>query len=114
MTHESIHTNYGELSDTLHHSAKVLRESATAGGTILKEKSSEMLDCASERIRNNPLPAVAGAFVLGIAVGCLIVSSRHDSFTDEPFIAEPLDLASHIGESITTSLSRLYSNLKFW
>ena len=53
---------------------------------------------------------VLGALGLGIAVGCLIMSARHES-PEEHFITGP---ANHAAEAVGATLNRLYANLKFW
>ncbi|MES2437986.1 MAG: hypothetical protein V4584_02910 [Verrucomicrobiota bacterium] len=106
--------NAGDLSDNLQQGAEKARDAVTTGGEILREKSCEMLSTASEHIRRNPVPIVLGAFALGIAAGALIVSGKHSYFAEDEILAEPADLASHIGDSVKASLGQLYTTLKFW
>ena len=75
-----------------------------------KSEGEHLLACASDRIRENPVPMVLGAFGLGIAVGCLIMSSRHES-PAEILVTGP---ANQAAEAIGETLNRLYANLKFW
>ena len=74
-------------------------------------EASQMLACASDTIRKNPLPSVAAAAAFGIAIGYLIASGRHEPTFQERYVTEPLDQAA---ESIGSSFGRLYGNLKFW
>lgn len=72
-----------------------------------KDEACDYLSCANDKIRQNPLPAVAGAFAFGIAVGCLIMSGRSSDNFQDRYVTEPLDEACG-------TLGRLYGNLKFW
>lgn len=74
-------------------------------------EAEDLLNSASEQIRKNPLPAVAGAFAFGIAIGYLVMSARHTPTMTERYLSEPL---SETGDAISASLSRLLGNLKFW
>lgn len=95
--------NLAEMGQTVRSAAHDARET-------FRSESQDMIASASEQIRENPLPYVAGAFVFGIAVGCAIMAACHEDPRDT-YINEPL---SDAGDAISDSLSRLYSNLKFW
>lgn len=99
MTHESISKPLGAILDR---NGKPLQCARSEGDDILA--------CASDRIRENPISMVLGALGLGIAVGCLIMSARHES-PEEHFITGP---ANHAAEAVGATLNRLYANLKFW
>ena len=66
---------------------------------------------ASGKIRRNPLPAVAGAFAFGIAIGCVIMSGRQSDSHESFDLREPL---ADAGDILTGSLRAVYNNLKFW
>ncbi len=111
MNTESTIHEAAELSDTLASRAKPLIKSSRESCQAFRSEAGDFLACASERIRQNPVPAVAGAVAFGIAVGCLIMSGRHTATASERFISEPLEDA---GDAISASLGRLFGNLKFW
>ncbi len=74
----------------------------------------DVLAHASDCIRKNPLSSVVGAAVFGLAVGCLIMSGRHEPTLQERFVGEPLEHANDVLSNISENLSRLVANLKFW
>ena len=122
MTTKSITHPAEELSETIDRKGKQLSESIDRTGKILREKSASACDavtkeanhlatCASERIRENPLPAVLGAVGIGIAIGLLITSGRQSHSYQETFVQEPLEQA---GDAIRNSLGHLYNSVKFW
>ncbi len=84
---------------------------------IITNELSEPVDVlaqASECIRKNPLSSVVGAAVFGLAVGCLIMSGRHEATLQERFVEEPMDHANEVLSNVSENLSRLVANLKFW
>jgi ElaB/YqjD/DUF883 family membrane-anchored ribosome-binding protein len=114
MTNPTIDKTAGQLSDILDRTGEPIRKAADDAYQTFRTEGGQLISCASARIRQNPVPAVLGAVALGIGIGCLIASGRNQCAEERHFIDEPLDLAGHIGESLTNSLSRLYANLKFW
>jgi hypothetical protein len=93
------------------HLGDILERTAQPVCNAICSEASHLLACASERIRQNPVPIVAGAVAFGIAIGYLIVSGRHTPTFQERYVSEPLDQAV---ETIGSSFGRLYGNLKFW
>lgn len=89
---------------------RTVRDKAGDARDAIREESCELCDTMKERMRENPLPFVAGAFAFGIAVGCAIMASCHED-PQEKYITGPL---SDANDAVADSLSRLYSNLKFW
>lgn len=114
MTTPNIDKTADQLSDILDRTGEPIRKAADEAYQTLRTEGSQLVSCASERIRQNPVPAVLGALALGIGIGCLIASGKNHYSEERHFMDEPLDLAGHVGESLTNSLGRLYSNLKFW
>ena len=103
-----------KLGDILDSSGAPIRQVSRQTLDIIRTETDQLVTCANEKIRRNPLPSVLGALAVGVAIGCLIGSSRSHSSSQERLIEEPLDLANHIGESVKNSLAQLYTNLKFW
>jgi ElaB/YqjD/DUF883 family membrane-anchored ribosome-binding protein len=97
-------------SDAENAADTVTRKSKDACCAIRGE-ANEMLACAHDTIRRNPIPAVAGAFAFGLAVGCLIMSGRSSDTMEDRYIHEPLD---HAADALSSTLNRLRANLKFW
>lgn len=88
-----------------------VRKAATEAYNTVREDTCEALSCASEQIRKNPVAVVMGAIAFGVAIGWIIRSGQHQATFQERYVNEPLDSAS---DAISTSLGRLYGNLKFW
>ena len=112
MTSEPINESGGHLADTLEHAEATIRKSLSEATQTLRKEGSDVLSCATDQIRKNPVPIVVSVLAVGVAIGYLI--GRNSAMDEEDFISEPMDLCTHIGESVSASLSRLYSNLKFW
>ena len=88
---------------------------APAGGTCcsaFRDEANHLLSCANEHIRKNPVPVVAGAAVLGLALG-LLMSGRHEEPASR---ASSLlnDLPDQAGDLLSSTLASIRSNLKFW
>lgn len=107
MNTQSIEDSAGKLGDDLQKSARETAET-------VRTESNKALCCASEKIRNNPIPAVVGAMAFGIAIGCLIMSGRQTPTLQDRYIKAPLDDASAVLTKVSESLGSLASNLKFW
>lgn len=75
------------------------------------EEAGDFLASAHETIQRNPIPSVAGAFALGLAIGCLMISGRSQYTMKDRYIHAPLD---HATDVITSTLNRLCGNFKFW
>ncbi|MEO5912887.1 MAG: hypothetical protein ABIS50_01555 [Luteolibacter sp.] len=99
-----------EIGDNFTAMLKPVEDSASTACECIRKEAEKMMSCASDKIRSNPLPAVAGAFAFGIAVGCLIISGRNSSAHDFD-LREPLADAS---DTLSNSLRAVYENLKFW
>ncbi|RYD20297.1 MAG: hypothetical protein EOP88_15630 [Verrucomicrobiaceae bacterium] len=84
-----------------------------AGGSCcgLRNEASHFLSCANNHIRKNPVPMVAGAAVLGLALG-LLMSGRHE----EPVCKASFlnDLPDQANDFLSNTLATLRGNLKFW
>jgi hypothetical protein len=93
------------------HLGDILQRTAQPVSHAIHDETSKLLAAASERIRQNPVPIVAGAVAFGIAIGYLIVAGRHTPTFQERYVSEPLDQAA---ESLGSTFGRLYENLKFW
>ena len=91
------------ILDSSGHRAREIANKGRAGCDHAMER-------ANECIRENPMPSVAAAFAFGIAVGCLIMSGTHRSWS-ERYVEEPTEQAV---DSLYESLGRLYATLKFW
>lgn len=114
MTNETLNKTAGELTEILDRTGEPIRKATRDTCDKIRNDAGQMITCASDRIRQNPVPSVLGALAVGVAIGCLITSGKNHSSFQERIVEEPLNIASHIGESLTDSLSRLYTNLKFW
>ena len=101
----------GQVTATVDETLKPLEEAAAAAyGAVCKE-TSQLVARASEKIRENPVPAVLGAAMFGAAACYLLMSGRHEAtFKDSP-IFEPL---ADAGDNLTSSLRSIDDNLKFW
>lgn len=88
-----------------------LEQSAREAAATWRSESQSAASCATDYIRKNPLPIVAGAFAFGIAVGYLIVAGRHTPTFQERYLRDPLD---HANEALSHTFNRLAGNLKFW
>lgn len=111
MSLESISKNAGPLGEILERTGQPILQASSEAGHAIYSEAEHLLACASERIRQNPVPFVVGAVAFGIAVGYLIVAGRHTPTFQERYVDEPLDQAT---DTITSTLNRLYENLKFW
>ena len=111
MTLQSITQNAGQLGEILDRTGQPIRKASVEAFECVRQEAGELLSCASEQIRKNPVPVVLGAVAFGVAVGYLLVSNRHAPTFQESFVNEPLE---HATDSISTALNRLYGNLKFW
>lgn len=103
-TTRTIASEVEKVADTISHKSK---KACCAIG----DETNDLLACAHDTIRNNPIPAVAGAFAFGLAIGCLIMSGRSPDTLEDRYIHEPLD---HATDALTSTLNRLRGNLKFW
>lgn len=86
---------------------------APAGGSCcgLREEANHFLTCANNHIRKNPVPVVAGAAVLGLALG-LLMSSRHEEpVSGVSFLS---DLPDQANDFLSSTLASIRGNLKFW
>jgi len=101
----------GKFGETINRKAESLEQIALEAAENLRHESQNAACCASDYIRKNPLPMVAGAFAFGIAVGYLIVSGRHTPTFQERYLREPLD---HANDALSNTFHRLAGNLKFW
>lgn len=91
--------------------AENVRQKTHQAYDTARDEATEWMGCCHDAIRKNPLPAVAGAFAFGIAIGCLIMSGRHQETFQERYLHDPL---ADAGDAISKSLDRLRGNLKFW
>ncbi|MES2925126.1 MAG: hypothetical protein V4819_26470 [Verrucomicrobiota bacterium] len=103
--------NAGQATATVDETLKPLEESAVAAYESLCKETKQLVSRASEKIRENPVPAVLGAAVFGAAVCYLLMSGRHEASLKDNAIFEPLADAS---DNVNASLRSLYNNLKFW
>lgn len=111
MSLESISKNAGPLGEILERTGPPIAQAATEASHAICSEAEHLLACASERIRQNPVPIVVGAVAFGIAIGYLIVASKHTPTFQEQFVNEPLDQAT---DAIGNTFTRLVENLKFW
>lgn len=85
-----------------------------SGGTCcgLRDEANHFLSCAHEHIRKNPVPVVAGAAVLGLALG-LLMSGRHEEPASRAssFLH---DLPDQANDLLSSTLASIRGNLKFW
>lgn len=98
--------NTAEAEAQIKNVSERVADSTTEAYKVVQEHAVEFLDCATDTIRRNPLTAVVGALGVGVALGCLLVSSRGHSINEDTFV--------DLGDSVTHSLSRLFDQLKFW
>lgn len=110
MTTETIAQPAEQLSESLDRTGKIIREKSSLACDAMAKEANHLASCASQRIRENPLPAVLGALGLGIAIGLLITSGRQSTY-QEALIQEPLE---HAGDAVRNSLGHLYNSVKFW
>lgn len=106
----NTHTSKTIASEAEKAAETISRKSKEACCAVSQE-ASDLFACANDTIRKNPIPAVAGAFAFGLAVGCLIMSGRSSETLEDRYVHEPLDLAA---DAISNTLNRLRRNLKFW
>jgi ElaB/YqjD/DUF883 family membrane-anchored ribosome-binding protein len=111
MTTETITEPAEQLSETLDRTGKIIREKSALACDAMAKEASHLATCASERIRENPLPAVLGAVGIGLAIGMLIMSGRQSNNYQQALVQEPLE---HAGEAVRNSLGQLYNSVKFW
>lgn len=111
MTLESISKNAGQLGEILDRTGQPIRQATTEASHAISNEAMQVLSSASERIRKNPVPIVVGAVAFGIAIGCLIMSGRHQATFQERYVDEPLGQAT---DAICSTVGRLLENLKFW
>ncbi|RYD37076.1 MAG: hypothetical protein EOP87_04265 [Verrucomicrobiaceae bacterium] len=102
--------NAGQLTEAPHLAD---RDHASTGGTCgaLRDEACHLLSCANEHVRKNPVPVVAGAAVLGLALG-LLLSNRHEPESRAASLLA--DLPEHTGDFLSNTLATLRGNLKFW
>ncbi len=110
MKHKPATGDAGQITATVDQTLKPLEEAVSAAYEALCKKTSPLTARASEKIRENPLPAVLGAALFG-AAACYLLLSRHEASLKESAIFEPLEEAR---DTFTSSLRSLYDNLKFW
>jgi ElaB/YqjD/DUF883 family membrane-anchored ribosome-binding protein len=111
MSSESPKLHTDEIDQSFTNLLKPLEESAETTCQTIRKEADQLISRASEKIRSNPLPAVAGAFAFGIAIGCVIMSGRQSGSNDSFDLREPL---AETGDILSSSLRALYENLKFW
>ncbi|GAA5125747.1 hypothetical protein JIN84_14605 [Luteolibacter yonseiensis] len=111
MTTESTTHPAEQIRETLDHTGQIIREKSAIACDAMAKEASHLATCASERIRENPLPIVLGAVGVGIAIGALIMSGRQSHSYQEALIQEPLE---HAGDAIRNSLGHFYNSVKFW
>lgn len=102
--------NAGQLTEAPHLAD---RDHTPTGGTCgtLRDEACHLLSCANEHVRKNPVPVVAAAAVLGLALG-LLLSSRHESECRASSVLA--DLPDQAGDFLSNTLATLRGNLKFW
>ncbi|MES2660538.1 MAG: hypothetical protein V4689_18075 [Verrucomicrobiota bacterium] len=112
MSQDNLSNQAAEAADSFTQMLKPVEAAAESTCQTFRKEADHMISCASDKIRSNPLPAVAGAFAFGIAIGCLIMSGRqsmeHHALDD---LRQPL---ADAGDSLTSALRGVYDNLKFW
>lgn len=111
MSLESISKNAAQLGEILERNGQPVLQASKEASQAICSEAEHLLACATDRIRENPVPIVVGALALGVAIGYLIVSGRHTPTFRERYVNEPLD---HAVDSLGSSVSRLVENLKFW
>lgn len=103
--------NAGQITEAPHLAD---RDHACSGGSCrnkLREEANHFLSCANEHVRKNPVPVVAGAAVLGLALG-LLMSGRHEpECKASSFLSDLPDQAHDI---FSNTLATLRGNFKFW
>jgi ElaB/YqjD/DUF883 family membrane-anchored ribosome-binding protein len=97
------------LKDKVDETLKPLCESATVAYESMCKETSRFVQHTSEKIRENPVPAVVAAALFGAMVCYLFVSGRH-----EPTLRERFDPLADAGDNAVSSLRSLCGNLKFW
>lgn len=107
MTTSSVPREAEQLHGTLKQTGESIADYSSEACKSVCSHTQELLACASESIRKNPIPAVVGALALGITVGCLLMTGRNTSVIDE-------DTFSDVGDSLSKSLASLREHLKFW
>lgn len=110
MTTESIQ-NAGQLGEVPAHTAEA---APCQGGTCqtIRNEANHFLACANEQIRRNPVPVIAGAAAVGLALGYLLMSGRHTPETRASSLLA--DLPDQAGDFLSNTLATLRGNLKFW
>ena len=111
MSIDSLSHRAEEIGDSFTNMLKPVEASAESTCQALRKEADELLSRASEKIRSNPLPAVAGAFAFGIAIGCVLMSGRQPGSNESFDLSEPL---ADAGDILSGSLRTAYNNLKFW
>ncbi len=112
MSHDSLSHQAEEIGTSFTNLLKPVEASAESTCEAIRKEARQLITRGEEKIRANPLPAVAGAFAFGIAVGCLIMSGRHLAASNDSFdLREPL---ADAGDVLSSSLRAVYDNLKFW
>lgn len=109
MSHESMSERAEDFGKNLTDALQPLEDAAEQTCHSIRTEAGRALSCANSRIRANPLPAVAGAFAFGIAVGCLIMSGRSREDFHSHGLRESLDDA---GKAMSHSLRSAYNNLR--
>lgn len=111
MTTETISHTASQVSETLDRTGEVLRQKSAAACEAMSKEANHLATCASQRIRENPLPAVLGAVGIGVAIGLLIMSGRQSTNYQETLVQDPLE---HAGDALRSGLAQLYKGVKFW
>ena len=111
MSTDSLTHRAEEIGDSFTHLLKPVEAAAQSTCETLRKEANQVISRASGKIRRNPLPAVAGAFAFGIAIGCVLMSGRRSESNDSFDLGEPL---ADAGDILTGSLRAAYNNLKFW
>lgn len=109
MTTESIQ-NAGQLDDAPSHIGERVHTSQGGTCTMVRNEACHLLSCANEQIRKNPVPIVAGAAVVGLAIGYLLMSGKE---TPETRASVLTDLPDQARDYLSHTLATL-GNLKFW
>lgn len=109
MTTESIQ-NAGQLDDAPSHIGERIDTSQGGTCTTVRNEACHLLSCANEQIRKNPVPIVAGAAVVGLAIGYLLMSGKDAPDTRSSLLT---DLPDQAGDFLSNTMATL-GNLKFW
>jgi hypothetical protein len=108
---DNIAETTDQLGASIDKKVESLEQRAREAAATVRCEAENAASCANDCIRKNPLPVVAGAFAFGVAVGYLIVTTRHTPTFQERYFREPLD---HANDALSNTFHRLAGNLKFW